>query len=126
MRQPVIGRHDCPRASLRTNTEQKNRAKGRRRAGYRDCCDGDLRERLSAIRHHFGPDVHVGHAAYDLIANGQIKRLKAEGIPCRKVYVDPDAMAEWCMDNHGRIDSKARATYVAIMAMQGDRPGKEG
>ena len=121
-----LGRADCPRASLRTKTGQKNRAKGRRGAGHGDCCDGDQREDYPRFVGIFGPDVQVSHAAYYLIANGQIKKLKAGGISCRKVYVDPDAMAEWCMDNHGRIDSKVRAIDVAIMAMQGDRPGKEG
>lgn len=44
-------------------------------------------------------------------------RMRAAGMLPYRVQIDPDAMAAWCAGRFGKVDSTARSTYVAMVAL---------
>lgn len=68
--------------------------------------------------------VHDTYAQFVAKMQPMVDGLIARGDVVRKFDCDPDHMAEWCLANRGVVDTKARAAYVAMLAIsegtQGD------
>jgi hypothetical protein len=64
-----------------------------------------------------GDDVVDTYEEFAARAQPMVDELEREGFVVVKVDFDPDDMAAWCMQSFGKINSTARASYVAMLAL---------
>ncbi|WP_334656973.1 hypothetical protein [Sphingomonas panaciterrae] len=55
------------------------------------------------------PDTYLEFLAQ---AEGRIRAVEATGKVVERVVVDPDEMVEWCIANHGEVNSATRANFA--------------
>ena len=70
--------------------------------------------RWRSIDPDFEPD-------YDYWLSRAESAMRQTSQPLHKVIIDPDQFLEWSRANGGKIDTKARATYAAIVLSERDR-----
>lgn len=66
-------------------------------------------------------DVHALDDTYEDWERGALRALRdleSAGCQIRKVHIDIDALLAWCRERHRRLDSAARAEYVADLLRQ--------
>ncbi len=51
----------------------------------------------------------------------RFERHASDGVPVRRVLIDPDELLEWCQDNNRPVDAHARAGFAAYVMMRRER-----
>ena len=62
--------------------------------------------------------------AYHALAGKYLDELAAQGIVAERLAFDPDALAAWAAARGEQVNSRTRAAYAGILALERDRPGR--
>ena len=83
------------------------------------------KQNYSRFREVCGSDVHDTYEEFAASAQPKLDAHAAQGQLFEKLDIDPDAMADWCRANFGKIDAESRASYATFVQMQ-RRRAKDG
>lgn len=73
-----------------------------------------------------GPSVHDTYAGWKEGVERKLKEFAAQGVHFERILINVEEFHKWAIANFGEVNSEARASYAAYLAMSRDSAVKQG